>query len=143
MNAKRRKTKIGLSPGMSPLIGYPGCVQLYVSRGATISDRLPSSLFGEGMCIVHAGEGLWLPSALQEDCVHSPSQVESLAAVINLHCPHFGLLVLTLTSCPLVTYNSLLAIDLKSHSVVFYFNFRDVYNLGTQIGHSMFLYCFY
>ena len=134
------KQKISLSPGMSPLIGYLVCVQLYVFGGTTFLTGCQVRYLERVMCIVRAGEGLWLPSALQEDCVHRTSQAEPLAAVINLLCPHFVLLILSLTSCPLVTYNSLLAIDLKSHSVVFYFNFRDVYKLGTQIGHSIFFF---
>ena len=84
-----------------------------------------------------------LDEFFKERTLHSPSQVEYLTAIIYLLCPHFGLLILILISFPLVTYNSLLAVNLKSHSVMFYFNFRDVYNLGTQIGHSIFFfYCF-
>lgn len=79
-----------------------------------------------------------MPSALQEDCVHRPNQAESLLAIIYLLSPHFELLILSLTSFPLVTYKSLLVVGLESHSVVFYFNFRGVYSLGNQIGHKIF-----
>lgn len=75
---EKQKQKNNISPGMNPLIGYPGCVQLYVSRGATFLTGCQVRYLEKVMCIVLAGEGLWLPSALQEDCVHSPSQVESL-----------------------------------------------------------------